>query len=412
MGNPNNRAKDARHASSSSGSGASVAASVTSEIEPFPAAPPDPEPWPSPPKWERRLTENQKEAISLLTELNKYNMSISFSPAGVKNIIRKTFNVSEAESAGLRLGTQEIQDLIENLPDQEKEEFWEKNWVEIHVNIKAEEDVENNPTALQEAIEKNENFNILTLIHSFCAEINKFTRTLFVNIHFPVIDDSNPLKTTVPTASNSANYAFLEKLVWNLNSFKAVTRLRIILHTPADSQNPLPLQNLLYVLPFYDLYFTRWTIAWKTSFMAKPELVTGWPIKYLDRERRRLLERERAEKEREWGVGSFRVNEATGSDTVKGDVTNNADEAKMDNAVNEVTEKDGETEINEACWEDIQQKDEETKDGKKEGVTGSDKEETSAEATTDKLADAPNYHIGRKRGNKGYKPRWRNTGQW
>ncbi|RFU33443.1 hypothetical protein B7463_g2878, partial [Scytalidium lignicola] len=419
MGNPNNRGKGSKHASSTSrGSIASSTGksnlkgkvymscsvgtksdvvSVSSEIEPFPAAPPNLK-LPASPRMKSFSTDKYRPANGIrtksgLVQFNRYGTSIIFSSTGVRNSTRTkaihyTSNLSDDPQSSEQ---EDIRELITNLDPSKRNEFWERNWIEIHINFKKEEEEnEKDGIIVAEAIKDNENNAIIAFIESLCPDITASATTIFINIQFPVIDDSNPLETTVPTASNSANYSFIEGLVETLNSFKALNKLQIILHTPPGSQNPLPLQNLLYVLPFYDLEFTHWSIAWKTSFMTNQEIVRGWPIKHLDRERNRILYRRRAEKEEDLQVKDVEKNEAKRNDAIKDNIEEKREETWQDNGV----KKNG-VKINDVAKDNVGEK--------------------WKEELQDKSAknNAVKYNAGEKEKKiRGNKTKWQNAVKW
>lgn len=280
-----------------------TALSMSSNIEPFPTAPQNVHFLPSSPQKplnpDREVVVDQLPAKQAPSPQVMHRMAIIFSSKGVKLSDRsKPFlNFSGNSVAKSQKSSCNIEAVVNDLDIEERKEFWARNRIAIHINFSSEADFGIKESSGPKEKSHNDNDVLFELINGFHPEISSSANMVSINIHFPAVEDTDPLRTTVPTSSNSANYACIERLVDTLNSFTSLAKLQVILHTPAYSQNPLPMQNLLYVLPFYDLAFISWTVAWRSSFMTRPEQIEGWPIKYLDRERYRILSRRQADTE-------------------------------------------------------------------------------------------------------------------
>ncbi|THV50945.1 hypothetical protein BGAL_0129g00020 [Botrytis galanthina] len=191
----------------------------------------------------------------------------------------------------------EVASIVSKMPRKDRGEFWEKNWIEIEVDFRSEEEITgaNAQVAGQEESPKDYDI-LLNHIDSLGPEFAAHAKYIFVNILFPFIADTNQSKanSSVQTCQETREFQHIERLVAKLQLFSNIKRLDVILQTPSNTKKPLSIPQLNLVLPFYDLGFTNWNIKWKTSFMTKAEPVGGWPVHYLDKERNRLLrERER-----------------------------------------------------------------------------------------------------------------------
>jgi hypothetical protein len=72
-----------------------------------------------------------------------------------------------------------------------------------------------------------------------------------------------------------------------------VINLRVL---SSHNSRPISIPQLTLVLPFYDLGFTDWKISYQTEFFTTvvPIRDHDYPLKWLDRERNKILrERER-----------------------------------------------------------------------------------------------------------------------
>lgn len=199
----------------------------------------------------------------------------------------------------------DIAAVVRGMQPKERAEFWSKNWVDIEVDFRTDEEVfglknkENGDEQEQEQVPKNYD-TLLNHIDHLGPDFAAHAKYIFISILFPSLpssEDSKPTPSTttsVLTSQQTPEFQHLSSLVLKLQHFPSIKRLEIILVTPSNTKKPLSIPQLNLVLPFYDLAFTDWNIKWKTSFMTKAEPVGGWPIHYLDKERNRLLrERER-----------------------------------------------------------------------------------------------------------------------
>lgn len=194
-------------------------------------------------------------------------------------------------------GVYDVASVVGKMPAKDRGEFWEKNWIEIEVDFRSEEEIAGTNTQGdgQETSPKDYD-TLLNYIDYLGPDFAAHAKYIFVNILFPSIADTNQSKvnSSVLTCQQTREFQHIERLVAKLQCFPNIKRLDVILQTPSNTKKPLSIPQLNLVLPFYDLGFTNWNIKWKTSFMTKAEPVGGWPVHYLDKERSRLLrERER-----------------------------------------------------------------------------------------------------------------------
>ncbi|TGO24397.1 hypothetical protein BPAE_0104g00280 [Botrytis paeoniae] len=191
----------------------------------------------------------------------------------------------------------DVASIVSKMPTKDRGEFWEKNWIEIEVDFRSEEEITGTNAQVAEQEESSKDYDtLLNYIDCLGPEFATHAKYIFVNILFPSIADTNRSKanSSVQTCQQTCEFQHIERLVAKLQLFPNIKRLDVILQTPSNTKKPLSIPQLNLVLPFYDLGFTNWNIKWKTSFMTRAEPVGGWPVHYLDKERNRLLrERER-----------------------------------------------------------------------------------------------------------------------
>ncbi|KAI9647190.1 hypothetical protein NHQ30_003573 [Ciborinia camelliae] len=193
----------------------------------------------------------------------------------------------------------DVADVVRNMPIEERKEFWSKNWIDIEVDLRPEEEIPG--LGINAQVDRQEHRprdydTLLRYIDYLGLDFAANAKYIFISILFPSIPDADQSKinSSVLHCQQTPEFQHLEKLVAKLQRFPKIKRLDIILQTPSNTKKPLSIPQLNLVLPFYDLAFTDWNIKWKTTFMTKAEPVGGWPIHYLDKERNRLLrERER-----------------------------------------------------------------------------------------------------------------------
>jgi hypothetical protein len=149
------------------------------------------------------------------------------------------------------------------------------------------------------------------------------TRSLCVTLDFTSIPTPSSTEApTTPTGSRSSpapilptrplavdsNYQLITSLVHTLQSFTALKHMVINLRVlSAHNSRPISIPQLTLVLPFYDLGFTGWKVSYCTEFLTRSVPIREWdyPLKWLDRERNKILrQRERRVEEAVFVRGS------------------------------------------------------------------------------------------------------------
>jgi hypothetical protein len=190
-----------------------------------------------------------------------------------------------------------VVDVVSKMDIKERKDFWEKNWIEIIVDLDEFTDasdsskVENKSQGL---VVKKQN-PIVAMMDKFGPEFYEYAHTVFITICIPAsmsTSDANTNKTTTASFTKaqqeSGPFQAIQSLVTALHQFTQLTHLSIILRTPSNARTPLSLSQLNLALPFYELAFTDWDLRWQTSYMSRSEQVRGWPITYLDKERQKM----------------------------------------------------------------------------------------------------------------------------
>jgi hypothetical protein len=127
-------------------------------------------------------------------------------------------------------------------------------------------------------------------------DFTAYTRTVTVTIKFP--EAALPAKPNTKAQMETTAFKAVQRVANKLKELTSLTRLEIILRTPAHTHPPISLEQLNYALPFYELPFIDWELMWQNTYMSRPEVVRGWPISYLDIERFKI-DRETAKALRE-----------------------------------------------------------------------------------------------------------------
>jgi hypothetical protein len=136
------------------------------------------------------------------------------------------------------------------------------------------------------------------------------TKHLYITLDFLSILNPQEPTTPIPTGPRvtplshngplvlGANFTFLTNLVKTLQTFTGLKHMVVNLRVHS-SHNPRPITipQLTLILPFYDLGFTDWKVSYQTEFLSNsvPVKDHDYPLKWLDRERNKIL-REREKK--------------------------------------------------------------------------------------------------------------------
>jgi hypothetical protein len=187
-------------------------------------------------------------------------------------------------------GNYDVVEDIHQMDDATRQDFWACNWVEIVVDFRAEEpsdmitDGESN-----KALVKSE-ATVLDMMARLGADLPKYAKTVFVLIRLPTTDASAPAVLNLSSAQEaSLEFKLIESLVELLDTFTSLQKLEVILRTASmTARAPLSLEHINYFLPFFDLAFEEWETKWQAPFMSRAELITAWPLTYLDRERHKI----------------------------------------------------------------------------------------------------------------------------
>jgi hypothetical protein len=155
---------------------------------------------------------------------------------------------------------------------------------------------------------------IIDTINTLGPDFASNTKSLCVTLDFTSIPSSSPSSsepTAIPTGprgtpapwlttsplSFGPAFASITSLVRALQAFTALKHMVINLRVlSAHNSRPISIPQLTLVLPFYDLGFTDWKVSYCTEFLTSSVPVREWdyPLKWLDRERNKILrERER-----------------------------------------------------------------------------------------------------------------------
>jgi hypothetical protein len=137
-------------------------------------------------------------------------------------------------------------------------------------------------------------------------------KSLYVTLDFtsiPVAAEANPAIPTGPRAAAmllppsgplvfGQNFTLITNLVRALQSFTEIKHMVVNLRVlSAHNIRPITIPQLTLILPFYDLGFTDWKVSYQTEFFTTsvPVRDHDYPLKWLDRERNKIL-REREKK--------------------------------------------------------------------------------------------------------------------
>ncbi|PMD60560.1 uncharacterized protein K444DRAFT_663307 [Hyaloscypha bicolor E] len=157
---------------------------------------------------------------------------------------------------------------------------------------------------------------VIDTLNTLGPDFASNTKSLFVTLDFTSIPSSYSSSSTsseptaIPTGPRGTPtplltgplsfglvFASITSLVRALQAFTALKHMVINLRVlSAHNSRPISIPQLTLVLPFYDLGFTDWKVSYCTEFLTSSIPVREWdyPLKWLDRERNKILrERER-----------------------------------------------------------------------------------------------------------------------
>lgn len=121
--------------------------------------------------------------------------------------------------------------------------------------------------------------------------------------HFALGNSTHTISSSLGY-QNHPNFRTVAFVAHEVNRFCFLQKLEIVLAPPSNMRTPMTLPQLNCLLPFYDLEYTAWSATWRAPFMSKSEVLTAWPLDYINGQRERvLLERKAVIEEMEEGYG-------------------------------------------------------------------------------------------------------------
>jgi len=163
----------------------------------------------------------------------------------------------------------------------------------------------------EEAAPKIKALTVIDTINALGPDFAANTKNLSVTLDFLSIPAPEQATTPIPTGPRAAsplspngplilghNFVFVTNLVRTLQTFTGLKHMVVNLRV-LSSHNPRPItiSQLTLLLPFYDLGFTDWKVSYQPEFLTNsvPIRDHDYPLKWLDRERNKIL-REREKK--------------------------------------------------------------------------------------------------------------------
>ena len=172
-----------------------------------------------------------------------------------------------------------------------RRDFWSKNYVEIEVNLEAQETEEG----------KTEISRLILMLDRLSPGFFYHAQNVFINLLFPEGDTVYlPLKALTkddPTALqilDLSTVAALLPLMEKLKNLRTTQHFVVTIRDPSWTDETLSYSMLNHAVPFADLPF-QWRLDWLALWFRKPERVSRASMKYVEDQHKKTVQ-ERKEK--------------------------------------------------------------------------------------------------------------------
>ncbi|KAH6664490.1 hypothetical protein B0J14DRAFT_569771 [Halenospora varia] len=179
----------------------------------------------------------------------------------------------------------DFQARLSNMGSEDKKKFFAANFAEVVVDIESLNAV------------SNEKKGIIAVIGDLGPEFAACLPKLTIYLDFPLqaaSSDTLADRLAMPDAKKTPAFNYLKNLVNKINEFQKIDSLDIIVRTPATEATPVTNTQLIHFLPFYELKFRKWNMKWQQSYMPRPEHLNGPPYSFVEGERRKTMQEQKA----------------------------------------------------------------------------------------------------------------------
>lgn len=95
------------------------------------------------------------------------------------------------------------------------------------------------------------------------------------------------------------NFQLLEQVVKQVDKFKSITRMEVVVHSPSNTQGSMTHEHLDCFLPFFELEQEKyWRAQWKAVSSNQAQKINGSAWTYISKQRRRVVGWKEAEENR------------------------------------------------------------------------------------------------------------------
>ncbi|TAQ88565.1 hypothetical protein B7494_g3108 [Chlorociboria aeruginascens] len=186
---------------------------------------------------------------------------------------------------------------LSNMSPDDTKNFWNRNWVDIVINL---DGVMKGAKGQMGKVEKSLRCvldNIVTLTKSNSGFVSHAKR-IRVLINFA----PKASYTSIKSIKASNEYGLIKELVDKLESLPSLDALQVHIRSPAASPKHLSNHRLAFILPFYTLSFTNWTLKYQVEGMRIAFPLPRAFQDYLDDEAEK-------EKDKAWKVVAVNVSQ-------------------------------------------------------------------------------------------------------
>lgn len=193
-----------------------------------------------------------------------------------------------------------------SMTSEDKQAFWKDTWLEIFVDIGAVETAEAEISSVLEKMDKL-GPELYKCPHVYVSLLFTSLPTDEQDMKLVGKEACAPLYPQSPVVEFRASPSLLRlsTLVERLQNFKSLKKMGIVIRAPKNDFSVISWSQLQQVLPFYQLNFRNWNLAYQPNFATQhPLFVEHVVIQLLDAEARKIRKAEQAAPEpaMEWGV--------------------------------------------------------------------------------------------------------------
>ncbi|CZR57338.1 uncharacterized protein PAC_07227 [Phialocephala subalpina] len=195
------------------------------------------------------------------------------------NITKTTYTTGYVKRIKLCSYAPEVYNFVEEfaaMTVEEKKSYLENRWVEVVVEIpEIVAGVKGSDSG------NSISTNALDQLAALGPEFDESVKNLVVRVKLPHL--SNLALTTPLLLTTSLGYTLIKKVVAKVRKFHTLKKMDVLLQLCHTFNRGLDELQLGFILPFYELAFTRWSLKYSVPGMYQPDRVSKEDLGQLQR---------------------------------------------------------------------------------------------------------------------------------